>query len=77
MLDRAKYDTLLELGIAVYRIGEVYESDSEGQPIPDAERAKWFVSALAGSDLAERACAIPLADSEGEAWELAAQHLLG
>ncbi|WP_050453131.1 hypothetical protein [Candidatus Burkholderia verschuerenii] len=77
MLDRERYEALLDLGIAVHRMGDVYETDREGQPLTEAVQRQWFVSALAASDLVEPVCKIPLADTEGEAWELAAQHLLG
>jgi hypothetical protein len=66
---------LLERGIGVHRVGDVYgDKDSDGMPIPDAEKDKWFVSVLADSPLAATVADIPLADTESEAWELAGRH---
>ncbi|KVR89520.1 hypothetical protein C3743_40430 [Burkholderia contaminans] len=67
-------ERLIDRGVAVYRVGDVYEVDEHGAQIPEGERAKWFVSVLADSPLAATVRKIPLADTEDEAWELAAHH---
>jgi hypothetical protein len=66
---------LLQRGIAVHRVGDVYDKDQNGMQISDVEKGKWFVSALAESPLASTVREIPDANTEDEAWELAAQHL--
>jgi hypothetical protein len=43
---------LLQRGIAVHRVGDVYDKDQNGMQISDVEKGKWFVSALAESPLA-------------------------
>lgn len=68
-------DELLEQGIAVHRVGDVYDKDQNGMPISAIEKEKWFVSALADSPLSSTVRDIPEADTEDEAWELAAQHV--
>ena len=65
---------LLELGVAVYRVGDVYDKGRDGEPIPATEKQKWFVSVLAESPLAATLQDIPGAETEDEAWKLAAQH---
>lgn len=72
---RMKRDELLERGIAVYRVGDVYDKDQNGKPISALEKEKWFVSALADSPLASTALEIPEADTEDQAWELASHHI--
>ena len=67
-------EALLGQGVAVYQVGEVYENDTDGALIPENEKAKWFVSVPADSPLIESVLAIPLADTESEAWGLAADH---
>lgn len=66
---------LLELGIAVHRVGDVYTRDREGRPLSAAEQARWFVSALVGTLLADAVGQIPETDSEDAAWTLAARHV--
>ena len=66
---------LLERGIAVHRVGDVYGKDRHGIPLSATEKDKWFVSALADSPLASTVQNIPQADTEHQAWELAAQHV--
>lgn len=58
---------LLEQGIAVHRVREVYGDEH-------SNKDKWFVSVLANSPLAATVADIPLTDNESEAWEVAAQH---
>lgn len=70
-----KRDELLERGIAVYRVGDVYDKDQNGTPISAVDKEKWFVSALADSPLASTVLEIPEADTEDLAWELAAHHI--
>ncbi|UWE19385.1 hypothetical protein [Herbaspirillum huttiense] len=66
-------ERLIELGIAVYQVDKVHGDDLT---IPASDMGKWFVSALAGSPFAKTVHQIPLADTEREAWKLAAQHYL-
>lgn len=63
-------------GIAIYRVGEVYDTDQAGQPIPDAEKEKWFVSAPVGMFQPGEIEAIPLSDTEEAAEALAVNRLL-
>ncbi|AJW47708.1 hypothetical protein TK49_23700 (plasmid) [Ralstonia mannitolilytica] len=67
---------LCEQGVAVYQVGNLFETDSNGIPIPECDRDKWFVSVLADSPLVAKVEAIPLSSTEAEAWELAARHLI-
>lgn len=69
-----QYETMIELGIAVYRVDEVYDTDQRGEPIPLAEQKKWCVSVLSDSPLAATVGHIPLSDTESEAWQRAARH---
>ena len=39
----------MQHGIAVYQVGDVYDTDADGEPITEADREKWFVSILVGS----------------------------
>ncbi len=66
-------ERLIELGVAVYQVDKVHGDDST---IPASDKGKWFVSAFAGSPFAKTVHQIPLADTEREAWKLAAQHYL-
>lgn len=61
-------------GIAVYRVGDVYDTDDED--IPESDRGKWFVSAIVGAFPEDLVRAIPLADSMQEAERLAVEHLI-
>ena len=55
-------------GIAIYQVGEVYETDKAGQPIPDEDKDKWFVSAPVGTFA-------PGPDTEEQAEALAVEKL--
>ena len=57
----------LQHGIAVYQVGDLYDTDESGVPISDADRCKWFVSVLAGSFPEEVVKTIPFADTQAEA----------
>lgn len=57
----------LQHGIAVYQVGDLYDTDESGVPISDADRGKWFVSVLAGSFPEEVVKTIPFADTQAEA----------
>jgi hypothetical protein len=65
---------LIALGVSVYQVGKVSETDKNGILLSEAERSKWFVSVLADSPLVEKLSQIPDADSEDGAWRLAAEH---
>jgi len=67
-------EALLEQGVAIYQVGDVFDIDTDGAAIPKNEKAKWFVSVPANSPLLATVLAIPLADTENEAWRLAAHH---
>lgn len=54
-------------GIAVYQVGDLYDTDESGAPISDADRSKWFVSVLAGSFPEDIVRTIPLADTKSAA----------
>ena len=57
----------LQHGIAVYQVGDLYDTDESGAPISDADRCKWFVSVLAGSFPEDVVKTIPFADTQAEA----------
>ncbi|TXT25433.1 MAG: hypothetical protein FD131_4634 [Rhodocyclaceae bacterium] len=61
--------------IAIYQVGEVYETDQDGRPIPDGEKDKWFVSAPADMFPHGEIEAIPLSNTEAEAEALAVSRL--
>lgn len=71
----ARRQFLYEEGVAVYQVGNLFETDAQGKPIPDSDRDKWFVSVPANSPYVPLMAAIPLAATEEEAWELADKHL--
>lgn len=71
----ARRQFLYEEGIAVYQVGNLFDTDAEGKPIPESDRDKWFVSAPTNSPYVPLVTAIPLAATEEEAWELADKHL--
>jgi hypothetical protein len=62
-------------GIAIYQVGEVYDTDQAGQPIPDAEKEKWFVSAPVGMFQHGEIETIPLSVTEEAAEALAVSRL--
>jgi hypothetical protein len=67
-------DALIGQGVAIYQVGEVFDVDADGSPIPENEKARWFVSVLANSPLSATVRTIPFAATEDEAWRLAAHH---
>jgi hypothetical protein len=69
-----QYDLLIVLGIAVHKVGDAYDEDKNGNPLPDEEKEKWCVSVLADSPLAATVTEIPLSATSDEAWQRAAQH---
>ncbi len=62
-------------GIAIYQVGEVYDTDRQGRPISNEEKGKWFVSAPEGMFPTWEIEAIPLSGSEREAQTLAVTSL--
>ena len=62
-------------GIAIYQVGEVYETDRAGRPIPDEDKDKWFVSAPVGTFAPGEIEAISLSDTEEQAEALAVEKL--
>lgn len=62
-------------GIAIYQVGEVCETDKAGQPIPDEDKDKWFVSAPVGTFTLGEIEAISLSDTEEQAEALAVEKL--
>ncbi len=69
-----KREEMMEQGIAVYQVGEVFQTDENDKPLSEEEKSKWFVSVLADSPLAATVNEIPLSDSEDLAWASAATH---
>lgn len=67
-------EQLIALGVAVYQVGDVYKTDGNGVAVTEADKQKWFVSVLADSPMAATVNQIPFADTENEAWTLAAHH---
>lgn len=70
-----KRDELIAAGIAVYRVGEVFDTDRNGRALSADEKDRWFVSVLADSPLVTVVQAIPTVGTESAAWALAAQHV--
>lgn len=62
-------------GIAIYLVGEVYETDKAGHPILDEDKDKWFVSAPVGTFAPGEIEAISLSDTEEQAEALAVEKL--
>ena len=65
----------MQHGIAVYQVGDVYDTDADGEPITEADREKWFVSILVGSFPEDLVRAIPLASTAAEAEANAVKYL--
>ena len=61
--------------VTIHLVGEVYEEDEEGRPIPERDRGKWFVAIRAGDFPTSLVCSIPLADTEAEAQANAVRYL--
>lgn len=61
--------------LSFYRVGEVYEIDDEGHPIPEQDKDKWFVAVPHGLVSQEVLRTIPLAATEEEAMRSAIVHL--
>ncbi|MBA9859834.1 hypothetical protein ACUXLG_005831 [Ralstonia sp. 121560039-2] len=70
----ARMQDLLDKGVAVY-LNDLFDTAGDGNPIPEKDRNKWFVSVPFDSPHASAVRTIPLAATEEEAWELAHQHL--
>ena len=62
-------------GVAVFVVGDVYQDDRNGKPIPLADLSKWFISALDCTFSDGVINPIPLADTREEAEALAVEHL--
>lgn len=62
-------------GVAIFRVGEVYECDESGEPIPKRDLAKWFVSVPDDGQFAHLVKTIPLSDTYEHAEALAVDHL--
>ena len=65
----------LQQGIAVYQVGDVYDTDADGEPITEVDCEKWFVSILVGSFPEDLVRAIPLASTAEEAEANAVKYL--
>lgn len=61
--------------VTVHLVGEVYDHDEHGRPIPEPEKEKWFVAIRAGDFPDALVRSIPLADTEAEAHANAVKHL--
>ena len=67
---------LMAAGVAVYRVGDVYQVDDDGRPLSQAERAQWFISITNEIDQLIPEDLLPRADTEREAWEIAVKKIL-
>jgi len=63
-------------GIECLIVGDIYDTDLEGKPIPDEDRTKWMVTTPAQSFPAALIQSIPLAESEAQSLELAVKYLM-
>lgn len=61
--------------VTIHQVGEVYEHDEYGRPIPAKDMDKWFVAIRAGDFPPSLVRSIPLADNEAEARANAVQYL--
>ena len=61
--------------VTIHLVGEIYEEDEEGRPIPERDRGKWFVAIRAGDFPTALVRSIPLADTEAEAQANAVRYL--
>jgi hypothetical protein len=71
-VSRIQYDLMIELGIAVHKVGDAYDEDQNGNALSDQEKEMWCVSVLADSPLAATVSEIPLSATSDEAWLRAA-----
>ena len=63
-------------GVAIFRVGEVYECNEAGGPIPEADLAKWFVAVPDDGRFGDhRVKTIPLSDTYEHAEARAVAHL--
>ena len=65
----------LQQGLAVYQVGDVYDTDADGEPITEADREKWFVSVLVGTFPEDLVRTIPLSATADEAQRNAVNYL--
>lgn len=76
-MEKSDYELCDEFGVAVYVVGDTFHTDDAGNPIPDADRAKWFVSTPADDERFPAAVVkgIPLSITKPQAEALAVQYL--
>lgn len=63
-------------GVECLIVGDVYDVDEQGKPIPEDDRTKWMVTTPAGPFPRGLVEAIPLAESESECVALAVKYLM-
>ena len=61
--------------ITIHRVGDVYEHDEHGRPIPVSKKDKWFVAIRAGDFPTPLVSSIPLANTEDQALRNAVNYL--
>lgn len=68
-------DLCIRNHVTIHLVGEVYEEDEEGRPIPEQDRGKWFVAIRSGDFPTDLVRSIPLANTEEEARANAVRYL--
>lgn len=61
--------------LSFYRVGDVFSTDHDGNPLTEAELDKWFASADTKSEFAHAVLAVPLGDDLEHVQSLAIEHL--
>ncbi len=61
--------------VTIHRVGDVYDHDGQGCPIPASEKDKGFVAIRAGDFPTPLVSSIPLADTEDQAMRNAVNYL--
>ena len=67
MCNQRHADLCSQYGITFYRVGEIYDADEQGNPIPEKDKAKWFVAVLDGQFDSVLVKSIPLSNTLVEA----------
>jgi hypothetical protein len=69
-------DLCQRFGIECLIVGDAYDTDLQGKPIPEEDRKKWMVTTPARSFPTALIKSIPLAESVAQSLELAAKYLM-
>ena len=61
--------------LSFHRVGAVYRTDNDGNPLTHAEQEKWFAAADAESEIGKKVVAVPLGEDLDHIQSLAIEHL--